>query len=344
MKKSLDSNKKNERIYGLAGEMFLRKSKSRTELFVLLPNKPGITMSPTNAKQERIKNERNCVKGSLLRDEVEKEEPKKEVIEKEIINNAKKEDENNNALQKELSNLMLVQEGKSLKGSIRSNGRILDIMKIGEKYDQLKHNNLKHEFSEFKCKGDSSSDHSVTSSDDSCKSPTRISPKGRKSVRFEDEMSDHSTDGGVLSVPKRHDYNGRPNNNEKTVNRMSSCPRQRNTSSSLTQQNGMSERGGMLARTLSQNPLNIKRENRYSLTDCSFRCHQCNKAFKYQSNLKSHVITVHGGALIRSGSQTNLRSLADLLICDVCSLVFKYSVNLRAHKAGHARNKLNATI
>ena len=307
--------------------MFLRKSKSRTEVFVLLPDKPEKLMIPTSKENERMKIERQCGKknsGVMNDDELG--------IDK---------DSNNNTLTKEFSGLMWVKPSQQFKKTSEHRG-IFDIINMGKNYEKYRRNDMHHEAGEFGYNGDCS-DQSLTSSDDFCKSPTRLSPKERKSVRFEDELSDSisSADGSTLAVSAREADIERQRNDEETAK--PSGQRMRRSSPCTKHCREKSERHGLLTRKLWQNPLNVNREAGCPMEN-NFICHQCDKTFKYQSNLRSHVKNIHSGALFRSGSQTNLHSIDDLLICDVCSLVFKYSVNLRAHKVGHTRNKLNATI
>ena len=312
--------------------MFLKKSKSRTEVFVLLPDKPEkLIMSPTNKEKERMNIKRNCVTKSLVNGVMERD-----ILEKEIDT-----ENNNNVLS---GKFMLVKPTQKCNGTSFENGGFLDLMQMGKKYEKLKCHDLKHEITDSGY-NDDSSDQSLTSSDGSCKSPIRLSPREKKSVRFEDEVesdSRSSVDGNVLPVSVRQTDFEHQRNNGTSVGR-TSISRMNKSDVSPKESSEKLERRGILTKTLSQNPFNIKREVSFTI-DNSFICHQCEKTFKYQSNLKSHVKTVHCGALLRWGSQANLRSIDDLLICDICSSVFKYSVNLRAHKAGHSRNKLNATI
>ena len=309
--------------------MFLRKSKSRTEVFVLLPDKPEKLMIPASKEGERMKIERNCGKNNI-RTSVMKDS------ELEIDR-----DSNNNALKKGFSELMWVKPSQKCKITSQHRG-IFDIINMGKNYEKYGSNGLHHETGDFGYNGDCS-DQSLTSSDDFCKSPTRLSPKERKSVRFEDDLSDSisSTDGTVLPVSAKEADIDSQKKDEETLRPSGQQTRRLNSCSKQCREK--SERHGLLTRKLWQNPLNVNRETSCPM-DKNFICHQCDKTFKYQSNLRSHVKNIHSGALFRSGSQTNLHSIDDLLICDVCSLAFKYSVNLRAHKAGHTRNKLNATI
>lgn len=97
-------------------------------------------------------------------------------------------------------------------------------------------------------------------------------------------------------------------------------------------------------KTMPQNPFNITPNKVFEPKD--FQCSECEKTFKYRSNLKSHVLAVHNGAMCKSNGMVVFNSTDDFLVCDVCSKFFKYSVNLRAHKAGHTRlvGKLSSTI
>lgn len=314
--------------------MFLKKSRSKTELFVLLPNKPDKIMSPTNKRHEGTG--LNGVERKKIEDSVNRHEIEKDRCKNNAVKEGKDKEENNNVFKDDFAKLMILKTPQKYKETYGSE-KVFDFMKMSKKYGKLRIENIKNDFDDFGYNGDSS-DQSMPSSEDVARSPTRLSPKERKSVRFEDELSDSisSIDDNMTPVSRRQNNSehDNKNGNERSL-------RMTRPTSNLSEET--SERRGILTRTFAKNPLNAKREMSFTVEN-NFRCHQCDKGFKYQSNLKSHVVTVHGRQMFRSGSQTNLRSMDDLLICEVCSLVFKYSVNLRSHKAGHTRNKLNLTI
>ena len=309
--------------------MFLKKSRSRTELFVILPDKPKKLMTSVQQKEkEKMKTERSFV---MNENELERR------LEAEKNNN------NNSVLSKEFSELMWMTPNQQCNGSLEHR-EIFDIMNMGKKYDKFKNSGLHHEAGDYGYHGDCS-DQSLTSSDDFSKSPTRLSPKERKSVRFEDELSDSvsSVDGNVYPFSARQVDIESQRRNENFHSRVSD-QRTRKLDPFSTKDGDTSDRQGLLGRTLWHNPLNLNRGTGSSM-ESNFICHQCEKTFKYQSNLRTHIKNIHSTTLWRrSGTQANLRSIDDLFICDICSLAFKYSVNFRAHKAGHARSKLNATI
>ena len=310
--------------------MFLRKSRSKTELFVLLPNKPNKIMSPANKQRDRV---------GIGEKSVEKisEEDKKEKSRK------TRDQTIQNKMEEKLSKLMLISEQEK-KPRIFADQNKYKLIAMHGKYDSGKEDDLTPDDIRI-CSPVVESDQSWTSSDES---PKRSSSTERKSVRFEDDLSDSMTsigsyDGNVYPVSARQNGHVDHNRNNCYRNRTPSPKRGKTSCANPAKKSPKTEPRGILCRTLSQNPFNLKKDRSFS-EESNFTCHECEKQFKYQSNLKTHVMTVHGGALLKSGSQKNVRSLDDLLICDVCSLVFKYSVNLRAHKAGHTRNKLNSTI
>ena len=290
--------------------MFLRKSRSKTELFVLLPNKPD-KMSPANKQRDRASIGGKSVKRVAEEDKKEKcHKTRDQMIQ--------------NKMEEKLSKLMLISE-REKEPRIFADQDKYKLIEMHGKYDRIQED-LRHDDIKV-CSPIVESDQSWTSSDES---PKRSSSAERKSVRFEDDLSDSMTsvgsyDGNVYPVSARQ--NGHVDHNRNNCNRNRTPSPKRGTSSSVSpvKKSSKSEQRGILCRTLSQNPFNFKKERSF-IEESNFTCHECDKRFKYQSNLKTHVMTVHGGALLKSGSQKNVRSLDDLLICDVCSLVFKYSV------------------
>ncbi|XP_065062245.1 uncharacterized protein LOC135689067 [Rhopilema esculentum] len=328
-------------------DMFLRKSKSKTELFVLLPNKPKDIMSPTNRQSGRTITIENGI-GQCLEKSRENEQP------------TKGDRSGTGGFKDDLSDLIFVESHDKCLRDFGSS-KEYDIMHLHRKYEKLREYNLQTKVSDAEFR----SDRSWTSLDTCQRSPRRSASAERKSVRFEDDLSNSLSNKARIILPisaKGEDLNH--NTVECKANSRIPVLKKREPTSPVQccktgirrdylesptdlRESGSCEEApeprGILSKTLSENPFNIKRSDIF-VPETNFRCHECEKMFKYQSNLKSHVMTVHGGALYRSGSQKCLRSMDDLLICDVCSVVFKYSVNLRAHKAGHSRNKLNATI
>ena len=335
-------------------DMFLRKSKSKTELFVLLPNKPKDIMSPTNRQSGRtITIENNVGQG----------------LEKSRANEQQTQGDRagTGGFKDDLSDLIFVDtHDKCLRDFGSSKG--YDIMHLHRKYEKLREYNLQTKVSDAEFRSDGS-EKSWTSLATYQGSPRRLASVERKSVRFEDDISKSQSISDksriILPISARGEDLNHNTVECKAVSRIPVLKKREPTSEAQCSKTGVrrdhlesrtdlrggesgfceeaSEPRGILSKTLSENPFNIKRSVIF-VPETNFRCHECEKTFKYQSNLKSHVMTVHGGALYRSGSQKCLRSVDDLLICDVCSVVFKYSVNLRAHKAGHSRNKMNATI
>eukprot|EP00112_Aurelia_sp_Birch-Aquarium-sp1_P016362 Seg3702.2 transcript_id=Seg3702.2/GoldUCD/mRNA.D3Y31 product="hypothetical protein" protein_id=Seg3702.2/GoldUCD/D3Y31 len=310
--------------------MFLRKSRSKTELFVLLPNKHDKIMSPAYKQRDRASIDGKSVQGVS-------EDGKTEKTRK------TRDQKLQHQMEEKLSKLILISEQEK-EPRIFADQDKYKLIEMHEKYDSIKEDDFTPDDMKI-CSPIVESDQSWTSSDES---PKRSSSTERKSVRFEDDLSDSMTsigsyDGNVYPVSLRQKGQVDHNRNNCYRNRTPSPKCGTTSSASPVKKSQKSEPRGILCRTLSQNPFNLKKERSFS-EESNFTCHECEKQFKYQSNLKTHVMTVHGGALFKSGSQKNVRSLEDLLICDVCSLVFKYSVNLRAHKAGHTRNKLNSTI
>jgi len=306
--------------------MFLTKSKSKTEVYVLLPDKPEKFMISAKQGKDRTEMENGSVK-----DVVEENGLKREV-----------EHENNNSiLSRELSDMLWIKPTEKCNATLKKR-EILDLMSLGKKYKTLKSSSYQHENADYEYH-ENSSDQSLTSLEEICKSPTRLSPKERKSVRFEDELYGNSStlDDSVFSESKKHTEIENKKGSDKSVH--GTFAQRIRKSDVYSKQLGKSERQGLLTRALWQNPFNIRQETNCTMGN-NFVCHQCNKTFKYQSNLRSHVKTIHSATLLRERSPTNLRSIDDLFMCEECSLVFKYSVNLRAHRASHQRSKLNATI
>ena len=307
--------------------MFLTKSKSKTEVYVLLPDRPKQFMISSKHGRDKIKME-----NSSGEDAVEENEPKREA-----------EHENNNSiLSREFSDMLWIRPTEKCNATFEKGG-ILNLMNIGESYKTLKSTRYQHERADYEYNGESS-DRSLNSLEEICKSPTRLSPRERKSVRFEDELygNNSTLDDSELSESRKQTEIKNERRNENSVHK-TYARGSRKSEGHSKQICKQSERQGLLTRTLWQNPFNIRHQTSCTMEN-NFVCHQCNKTFKYQSNLRSHVKTIHSASLLRERSPTNLRSIDDLLMCEECSLVFKYSVNLRAHRASHQRGKLNATI
>lgn len=181
-------------------------------------------------------------------------------------------------------------------------------------------------------------------------SPVKSFSMERKCVRFKDDIRKNG--------PNRSDHGGE-DVTEKNESRVCTSRQQTeiptteekegvndalNISAKLKRQafSGKAAFSG-LRKTLAENPFDLRQERTFEDTK-SFRCLECQKTFKYRSNLRTHVTSVHGAASYKLKRTRGLTSQDDFLICDVCSHIFKYPVNLRAHAASHSRNKLSSTI
>eukprot|EP00794_Sanderia_malayensis_P004853 gene4853-5490_t len=163
-----------------------------------------------------------------------------------------------------------------------------------------------------------------------------------KNGKIGHDISDGS--GGSRVEERNKDMSAATGTDQNESNHSNTIERRRNNV--ITSRNA--PRNGILRKTRSSCDENLRQDLSFdAIATNDYRCQECDKTFKYRSNLKTHVLTVHSGATYRQNGTVFLpNSTDDFFVCDVCSRFFKYSVNLRAHKIGHTRSnsKLSSTI